>query len=205
MRVRGSLSALTSAAVFLGVCAGFGAAQEKKAAAPPMDEKAMREMWQKMATPGDGHKKLEALAGSWTAKTTIWMDPSKPPQVTEGTSEAKWVLGGRYLEQRYEGKFMEQPFLGLGYTGFDNFTKKYESTWMDTAGTSVMVLRGAFDKSGKVLTASGKTNDFASGKLVTIREKTTIVSNDEVLFEMWGPAPDGKDFKMMEIRYTRQK
>ena len=180
-------------------------ADEKKAAAPPMDEKAMMELWQKMSTPGEGHKKLDPLVGSWTTKNTTWMEPGKPPEVTTGTSEQKWVLGGRYLEQRFEGTMMGQPFSGLGYTGFDNFTRKYEGTWMDTTGTAILFTKGTFDNSGKVLTATGQMNDIVTKKPMMLRYKTTIVSADEFLFELFSPGPDGKQARMMEIRYTRKK
>ncbi|MGH9367073.1 MAG: DUF1579 domain-containing protein [Thermoanaerobaculia bacterium] len=202
MRVRGSLSVLALATL---LAARPLAAQEKKAAAPPMDEKAMMELYQKMATPGDAHQKLGATVGSWNVKNTMWMDPSKPAQVTEGSAESKWILDGRWIEQRYEGTFMGQPFTGIGYTGYDNYKKKYVSTWMDTASTALFKATGNFDVSGKVLTLTGKSDDYTTGKEITMREKVTIVSSDEHIFEMWGPAPDGKEYKMMEIRYTRKK
>ncbi|HEV2064239.1 MAG TPA: DUF1579 domain-containing protein [Thermoanaerobaculia bacterium] len=179
--------------------------EKKPADKPPMDEKAAMELMQKLGTPGKGHKKLNALVGSWTAKTTLWMDPSKPPQESEGTSEQKWVLGGRYLEQRFEGMFMDKPFSGLGYTTYDNYKKKYAATWMDTLSTMILVMTGDFDKAGRVLTTTGKTDDFTTGKTSTIRYRTILVGPDEILWEMWGPGPDGKDFKMMASRYTRKK
>ncbi len=183
-----------------------GMQEEKKAAAqPPMDEKAAMDMMMKLATPSEGHKKLEVLVGSWTAKNTMWMDPSKPPVVSEGVSEHKWVLGGRFLEQRFEGKFMDMPFSGVGYTGYDNYKKKYLGVWMDTMGTAMMSSTGSFNASGKVLRSTSRMDDFTTGKVVTIRSNLTIVSNDEVKMEMYGPAPDGKEFRMMEIVYTRKK
>jgi hypothetical protein len=48
-------------------------------------------------------------------------------------------------------------------------------------------------------------DDPSTGKNVAFREKMTTVNNDEILFEMWSPGPDGKDFKWFEIRYTRKK
>ena len=203
MKARRPLTVLILSAAFALAAVAF--ADEKKAAAPPMDEKAMMELWQKMSTPSEGHKKLDPLVGSWTTKNTTWMEPGKPPEVTTGTSEQKWVLGGRYLEQRFEGTMMGQPFSGLGYTGFDNFTRKYESTWMDTTGTAILFTKGTFDNSGKVLTATGQMNDVVTKKPMMLRYKTTIVSADEFLFELFSPGPDGKQARMMEIRYTRKK
>ena len=201
MKARRHLTFLVLVAI--GAAATVAFAEDKKHAAP-MDEKAMMELWQKMSTPGEGHKRLDAFVGSWTTKNTMWMEPGKPPEVTEGTADQKWVLGGRYLEQRYEGTMMGQPFSGIGYTGFDNGTKKYEATWMDTTGTAILFMKGTFDKAGKILTSTGQMNDFVTGKPMTMRNKTTIVSPDEILFELFGPGPDGKEVRMMEIRYTRK-
>jgi hypothetical protein len=202
MRVRAVASIL--AAVFpLGAAVLLMGQQGSDKAA--MDEKAMMELWRKMSTPAAPHKKLEPLVGSWTARNTLWIDPSKPPAVTDGTRESRWALGGRYVEDRYEGTLMGQPFSGIGYTGYDNYKKAYVGTWMDTGSTAVMSASGSFDSSGKVLTMTARSDDFTTGKVVTIREKVTIVSNDENLFEMWGPGPDGKEYKVMEIRYTRRK
>ena len=178
--------------------------QEKKTAAKPaMDENAAMEMMQKLATPSEGHKKLDSMVGIWHAKSTMWMEPGKPPMVSEGTSEHTWALGGRFLEQRLEATFMGMPFSGLSYTGYDNYKKKYVSVWMDTMGTSMLNMTGTFDAAGKVLTTTGKMDDFTTGKIMTLREKMTLVGKEEILLEMWGPAADGKEFRMMEVRYTR--
>ena len=109
------------------------------------------------------------------------------------------------MEQKIEGTFMNMPFAGIGYTGYDNFRKQYVNIWMDNFGTSMMSTSGTFDSTGKILTTSGEIDDFTTGKKATVREKTTLVSNDEVLFEMFGPGPDGREFRMLEIRYTRKK
>jgi hypothetical protein len=170
-----------------------------------MDEKAAMEMMAKYATPGPAHKKLDVFAGTWTASTTMWMDPSKPPAKSEGTSEQKWVLGGRFLEQRYEGTMMGAPFSGMGYMGYDNYKKVYTSTWMDTMGTMTLNMTGHFDKSGKVMTCTGKMADFMTGKTITYTTKATLVSADEIVWEMWNPGMDGKDTKSVEVRYTRKK
>jgi hypothetical protein len=76
---------------------------------------------------------------------------------------------------------------------------------MDTAGTAIMNSSGSFNTSGKVLRSTARMDDFTTGKVMTVRENLTIVSNDEVKLEMFGPAPDGKEYRMMEIVYTRKQ
>jgi hypothetical protein len=133
------------------------------------------------------------------------MDPSKPPEESVGKSENKWVLGNRYVEQTYEETFMGQPFSGIGYTGYDNITKKYIGTWMDTGSTAMMNMTGKADAPGKVMTFSGMMNDPMTGKAYKLTTKTTVTDNDHQLMEMWGPDPSGKVYKMMEIAYTPKK
>ena len=183
----------------------FAADQEKKKAAAPPDEKAAMEAMQKASTPGEAHKKLEAVVGTFDTKVKTWMDPSKPPEESTGTSENTWVLGNRYVQMKYQGTMMGQPFTGMGYQGYDNVTKKYVGTWMDSMSTGIMRTTGQADKSGKTMTMTGSAADPVTGKMVNLTEKITVKDNDHHSFEMWAPGPDGKPVKMMEIEYTRKK
>jgi hypothetical protein len=191
------LALVAALAVSLTPAAG---AQDKKKAA---DEKAAMEAWQKAMTPGDGQKKLEPLVGTFDAKVRTWMDPSKPPDDAVGTSVNTWALGDRFVQMKYEGVFLGETFNGIGYTGYDNVSKKYVSTWMDSASTGMMWSTGSLD--GKVVTMKATVNDPMTGKSSPIDEKLTITDADHHTLEMWGKAPDGKTFKMMEIQYTRKK
>jgi hypothetical protein len=168
-------------------------------------EKAMMEAWQKASTPGESHKKLDALVGTFDARVRSMVDPSKPPEDSVGTSVNSWVLGGRYVEQQYEGAFMGEPFNGIGFTGYDNVQKKYVSVWMDTAGTGMMWMTAAPDKSGKAMAGSARIWDPVIGKPITVESTTIITDDDHHTFEMWGKAPNGKTTKLMEIHYTRKK
>jgi hypothetical protein len=44
-----------------------------------MDMQAMMEVYQKLGTPGDPHKLLAGMAGSWVTKMKGWADPAQPP------------------------------------------------------------------------------------------------------------------------------
>ncbi|HEY7862589.1 MAG TPA: DUF1579 domain-containing protein [Thermoanaerobaculia bacterium] len=162
------------------------------------------EMWTKMAAPSEAHKELAKLAGTWNTVVTMWMEPGAEPQVSNGVSENKMVLDGRWLEQRYNGTFMGQPFQGVGFTGYDNFKKQYLGTWMDTASTSAMNTTGKREADGK-LTFTGTMDDPMTGKSLPMKEVMTLVDADHHNFEMWMTGPDGKMMKTMEIQYTRKK
>ena len=207
MKVRKSLAGvLALGMVILASAAALGADKAKKSAkAGPPDEKAVMEAMAKAGTPGDAHKKLDPMVGTFDTKAKMWMDPSKPAEETSGKTESKWVLGNRFVQETYEGTFMGQPFSGMGYWGYDNITKKYTGTWMDSMGTAMMNSTGKMDASGKILTYTAMMNDPMTGKLCKITEKVTVTDNDHHMMEMWGPDPSGKNYKMMEITYVRKK
>lgn len=206
MRFRGILAGLAFLIVVAALAIGADEKTKKTMpAAQKMDEKAMMEMMAKYSTPGEEHRKLQTFVGTWDATVKMWMDPASPAQETKGVAENKMALGGRFLEQNYEGTMMNQPFVGKGYTGYDLYKKQYISTWMDTMGTSIMNATGTADPSGKKVTLTGSMDDPMSGKKMDVKEVMTIVDDDHHVFEMWMPGPDGKMFKTLEIQYARKK
>jgi hypothetical protein len=192
-------------ALVLGLAAPWVVGQQQ-GEKPKMtaEQQAAMEAWMKAATPGEGHKALEPTIGSWNVTSTSWETPASPPQQGAGSAENSWVLGGRFVRQDFQGEFGGMKFQGLGYTGYDNFKKKYIGTWMDTMGTMMMTMIGTLDASGKVFTATSTIDDVVTGKPMTVREVTRIVDNNKHVMEMFGPDPSGKEFKMMEIVYTRK-
>lgn len=201
MKINLSLSCL---ALLLVAVAASADDKDKKAAPSAAEHDAMMKKWMEVATPAEAHKKLEPMVGTWATKVTMWMDPSAPPEVSEGTSENRMALGGRWLEQRYEGTLMGGPFSGIGYTGYDNYKKQYVGMWMDTASTAAMSTTGKADAAGKSMTFTGSMDDPMTGKVCEMKEVVTIVDGDHHNFEMWQTGPDGKMFKAMEIQYVRK-
>ena len=166
---------------------------------------AMMEAWMKAATPGEFHAHLNPLAGKWSQEVKWWMAPGIPPQVSTGTSEYEWIMGGRYLLSKVRGDMAGQPFEGLGILGYDNYKKKYTSVWLDNMGTMIMTSLGTCDESGKVINMAGTFDDVGTGKPnQKFRTICRVISNDKNVFEMYMPAPDGTEFKTLEITYTRR-
>jgi hypothetical protein len=192
--------------VLASVLVAIAASQARAQQEPKMsaEQQQAMEAWMKYAMPGPNHKLLEPFVGSWNATTTWWEAPGTPPSVSKGTSENVWVLGGRFVHQTVTAEMMGQPFSGIGYTGYDNFQKRFVGTWMDSMGTMVMISSGSADASGKVLTFTAEMDDVVSGKRMTLREVIRIVDNNKHVFEMWGPDKSGKEFRTMEIVYTRK-
>lgn len=177
---------------------------DKKPAAPAMDP-AMMEAMMKAGMPGDGQKRLDGMVGTWDTKATFWMMPGMDPMTSMGSSTNQWVMGGRYLEQRYKGDMAGMAFEGVGYSGYDNVKKQYWGTWMDNMSTAMMTSTGSASADGKTWEFTATMSDPMTGKDSTAKEKITIVDADHHTMEMWVPGPDGKMFKNMEINYSRKK
>ncbi len=177
-------------------------AKDKKAE-KQMDPQAMMEAYTKLATPGEQHKQLASLAGSWTTKTKEWMEPGKPPTESAGSVEMKTVLDGRFLQQEFTGEMMGHPYSGMGITGYDNLRKRYVSTWIDTMGTGVFVMEGTAGAGGKTITLKGQHAELGGGHM-SHRAVWKIVDSNTQIFDMYGSHDGGKETKMMEITYTRK-
>ena len=185
-----------------GVVNGFA----EDAAVPAMDP-AKAEMMAKMqqyGTPGEGHRRLDALVGQWNYTAKWQMKPDSPAETMQGAEEAKWILDGRFLEQNTQGMNQGMPFTGLGITGYNNLTGEYQSVWLDNMGTGMMVSNGQFDSGTNAITESGTFSCPITGqKNMPFRSVWKIADNDHHTYEMYTKDEGGNEFKSMEITYER--
>jgi len=173
-------------------------------AAPQMDaaqHQAMLDEMMKMAAPGPEHAALKPMEGTWKAVVKSWFAPGQP-EVNEGVSENRMILGGRYLEQHMTGTMMGMPFEGYGLTGYDNLAKRYVFMWVDNMGTGLMTGGGSMDEAGRTLTTT-TTTPGPDGKPADVRTVTKIVDENTHVYSMYGQV-GGQEQLMMEITYTRQ-
>jgi len=210
MKFRTTMSAL----VLAGLCtasASFAAdtktpptPTKTTEAAPTAEQKAMME-WMTKNQPGEGQKMLATRAGEWNLEVKMWMDPKAPPSVSKATASAKMILDGRYLEETTTGDMGGAPYNGMGLTAYDNMTKKYKATWIDSMSTGIFTCEGTYDAASKSMTMTGETFEPSAGKVVPVKTVTRFVDDKSHVFEWWAPAPGSSElFKSMEITYTRQ-
>jgi hypothetical protein len=108
------------------------------------------------------------------------------------------------MQEEVSASMMGGPFNGRGMQGYDNVTGKHWSTWNDSMSTGLFVTEGTCDATGKTCTFTGSTTDPVKKTPVKMRMTTKWPSATTEIFEMYGPGPDGKEMKMMEITYTRK-
>ena len=197
--------ALAAALPALAPAHNHEAAKKEAAAAPEMsaEEKAMMEAFAKAGSPGEVHATLAKMEGNYDLEIKSWDKPGANAVVEKGTGSRKMVLGGRVMVEQVQSKMWGQPFEGHGMHGYDNVSGKHWATWNDSMSTGVMVSEGDCDDKGNC-TFTGSWNDpMTKGKTVA-RMKSSWPNANTQLFEMHAPGPDGKEFKMMEITYTRR-
>lgn len=196
----GRIFALAASLPVLALLLGQPFAQEGQT--PEMQK--MMEVYAKYGTPGEHHKLLEPGIGKWNLTATWWAEPGGEPQVSTATSECKWILGGRYLQENVLGEMAGSPFHGIGFTGYDNFREKYFSFWIDEMSTTYMISEGTVDSSGKIFTLYGTYDDPVTGeKDKKSKSVMRIVDNNSQLYEMFEYDADGNEWKSFEVKYTR--
>jgi len=169
-----------------------------------IDLQQLIEIRTKAGTPGEHHKMLAKLEGSWITRSRGWMEPGKPPIESTGLCEQKLILDGRYLQQIYTGDMMGAPYTGISIMGYNNHTKKYETVWVDTMSTGVFYFVGAASQDGRTITQKCSYADPVKGPSVW-RTVTRILDDGTQEFEMFLTPKGKKEEKMMEMTITRKE
>lgn len=176
------------------------------ASAAPIDSATMMKNWQAYATPGEPHAMMTKWNGTWTGKATMWMAPGAPPTTSNVTGVNKMIYGGRYQQSTHSGDMMGMKFEGESIMGYNNAKKRFESAWFDNMGTGIVMMEGPWDEATKTLTLTGKTVDPTrmDGSEMTMRQVMRVIDDNQMVVEMYGPGPDGREYKNMEIALTRK-
>ena len=123
--------------------------------------------------------------------------------VNESTAEAKWILGGRFLEWNHTGDFGGMPFEGKAIEGYNNGDKRYESIWLDSFGTLMMYFTGSCSNDGKRRTMSSSFNDVVAGGTVDYRTEFEWIDKDRFTYTTFMDKGDG-EHKSMVIHWKRK-
>ena len=161
--------------------------------------------WQELMKKGPAHEFLtSAFVGEWDVQTKMWMDPAGEPMTSKGTATIEPMFDGKFVRERFKGDMMGMQFEGESTTGFDNTKKLFVSTWMDSMGTGVMLMKGSISEDGKTLTFVGEMDEPMTGEMgKAIQMVITVDSADKHTGTMY-EILYGKPMKVMELAYTRR-
>ena len=158
-----------------------------------------------LAAPNEAHQKLQPFEGTFKAEVKMWMGPGDP-HVTTGTMVNSFALGGRFLQQDYQGDAVDGPFpsfAGKGYWGYNTQAEQYEGFWIDTASTMMQTEQGQVNDAGNEWTMTGSMTCPATGDHMHKRSVIKLIDNDHHSMETFFTGADGQEMKAMEIQYVR--
>ena len=171
----------------------------------PIDSAMMDKYWKEGMTISEQHKMMAKSAGTWDGQVTMWMADGAPPMTSKSTTVTTSLYGGLYQQSKHSGDMMGMPFEGMSIMGYDNMKKEFFSTWIDNMGSGILVSTGQWDEASKKLTLTG-TMKCMNGQNANEREVFTMIDDNNQVLEMYGPdSKTGKEYKSMEIKYTRKK
>ena len=174
-----------------------------RASGAAQDNELLVDRWVQYAMPGKHHQLLGKMAGTWNMAVKYRMDSASPVVESQGTCQRKWILGKRFLLEEFDGGSLALPFQGLAIYGYDAFEQKYTSAWVDTTNTAITTSLGTCRDGCDEIAFTGRHGDPWSGTKRPSRGVTRFVSDDEHVLELYEPGTDGKEFNVLEIRYTR--
>jgi len=135
-------------------------------------------------SPGDEHRRLDGLVGTWDVSVSFPLGPGKTGQ-GRSSLDATWVMDGRFVRQEYASTFMSKPLSVVRYLGFDRYKGKVVEIQFESTHTDVMQNEGTISPDGKTVTTFGEHVDTAAGRSVRVRSLTTFVDADTFTTELF--------------------
>ncbi|MGN2244792.1 DUF1579 family protein [Frateuria sp. GZRR33] len=155
--------------------------------------------------PGPELARLNALAGRWEVRQSMWSDPARPPAVDRGEATLTPVLSGRHLRQDLRIDSSKGTFRGLGYLGYDQATHRYESLWMDVNFTGMILARGTYDPAHRTYELAGAMPDpHHPGTTLPLREVMHVPDADHFTYEYY-EQHGGREMLAVRLEYARSR
>jgi hypothetical protein len=128
--------------------------------------------------PQKEHAWLQQLAGEWLSQMESVPQPGQPEMKCEGTISAQ-MLGELWVVSQMKADMMGMPMQAIKTIGYDEKTKKYVGTWVDSMQNHMWKYEGSVDPTGKVLTLEAEgPNMMQPGKMARYRDVYEFKSKD---------------------------
>lgn len=154
-----------------------------------------------MPKPSPEHRRLAAMAGSWTSDETMFPSPWDPVGgKRRGRSEARVVMDGFFVVTDYEQeKDGRVAYRGHGVYGYDPKSKRWSMHWFDDmGGVPAQVVWGTW--SGDTLTYQMDNGAGRGHSRYVYRFEKDGVYVFSILMSQ-----DGESWRpLMEGRFTRR-
>jgi hypothetical protein len=145
---------------------------------------------------------LNRFVGQWTTTGEGVMAPGKPPIKCTGTANARKM--GSWLISNNTGKMLDIKVQALLTLGYDDDTKKYVGTWVDSMMPTMWHYTGTLDATGKVLTLEADGPSMTDPKVkAKYQDIYEFKSADHIVLMSKLRSPDGKWVEFMKADYQR--
>ena len=161
------------------------------------------EEWAAISQPGSQHDLLSMFVGDWDVDVTSWKDPTANPERSKGHSSSAWVLGYRFVREKFRSLAEGPRYEGLGFFGYDSGSNLYTSVWMDSLNTSIATSQGIFNPATATFELTGEIYDPLVGKMKETHTFIRILSENSYEVSMVDRSAQGTTFKSLELTYSR--
>ena len=156
-----------------------------------------------MPTPGPEHQQFKLDEGTWDAVVEITPGPNMPPMTSKGVEVATLGCGGLCLITDFKGEMIGMPFHGHGTITWDSVKKKYVGSWIDSMSWGLHLTEGSWDPGAKKFNGTIEGRD-ATGTITKTRTVVEHLGGTRVM-SAFTRSPDGKEFQILKITYTKRK
>ncbi len=163
------------------------------------------EQFSAMSQPGAAHDILKKFVGEWNIEVISRSSPDANPERSSAYSSSQWVLGYRYVREKYKSLESGPRYEGLGFLGYDAGARVYSTVWMDSLNTSIATSKGVFNPETATFAMKGEVYDPLLGRLKETRTLIQILSQDSYKITMVDRTARGNDFISLELTYNRRR
>jgi hypothetical protein len=177
------------------------------------DQADMTKRMVELSKPGENHKLLAGLAGTWEYTGKHFpSDPKEKPIEISGSCVRKPLWEGRYFLAEDTGQKLKMPWAegrkvaskDMIIDGYDNVKRKFVRAIIDNHwDTGILSFEGSYDAATKTITYDAELEDSPGVKTKT-RWLLKILDNDHYMEEIYEDN-DGRQVKDTEINFTRVK
>jgi hypothetical protein len=155
--------------------------------------------------PVKEHDLLKQFAGEWETTAESVGAPGMPGMKCTGKINAK-MLGGFWVVSEVETDMMGTKINAIQTIGYDEKSKKYVGTWVDSMLNHLWKLEGTLDPTGRILTLEADgPNLLEDGKTAKFRDVFEFKSKDEIATTSQMQGEDGEWITFMTGTAKRKK
>ena len=171
----------------------------------PQDVQGQMQKAAKFTQPGKHHKVLERFLGKWETTSSFVMGGRKMGN-EKGTAEFSWLIEGRWLQSRMDGKIMGMPLQAHTWLGYDNFKQSFVSTRVSSMDTAMTHAEGDLTQDGKALITYGTLDEYLTGEHdKMVKYVWRFVSDDEMALEVHDLPIGEENTEVLHVAYKRAK